>query len=383
MLGAVAFVVGGLAGLGEGSDAGIGWTALGMAAVVLAVALLVPLGALVGLAQLLATAAYILLAPWEPIERPWTFVPVVGGVARCRLGDAPAGPAVGGRAGTSRRSSPPTPSPVSPCSPRSMPTRSSLTFALIGAVSIAIAVVLRRWPWAAAGAALVLVAGADAGHGWLALVLLVEGLALTVTGLAEGDGRSVGRCSDSAPCRWSVRGSTWRRGNRGRRRRCSTPLCRVRRRSPCWPRSGCGPAVVPRELAGVWAITGSAVASYAAGLSGDVAQRPGGLTLAGSLLLLAAAAAVTAKVLGGGMRWVAAALAAAAWLPAVWGLDPSATMATLVGTGVALAALSAALTLHGLRPGCGLAGSRVVLRRCDAGLGGDGGVVRCFPTTTS
>ena len=65
----------------------------------------------------------------------------------------------------------------------------------------------------------------------------------------------------------------------------------------------------------------------------------------------AAPAAVTATVLGAGMRWLAAALAAAAWVPAAWGLDPSATTTTLIGTGVALAALSAALTLHGLRPG--------------------------------
>ena len=348
VLGAIAFVVGGLAGLSAGSDAGIGWTALGMSAVMLVVALLLPLGALVGLAQVLATAAYILLAPWEPIDRPWTFVPlsvVLLGVAWVtrRAGrrwwarwDLPSFLAAHAVAGLALVAAGEADSIV-------------LTFALVGAVSIAVAVVLRRWPWAAAGAALVLVAGADAGHGWLALVLLVEGLALTVTGLLRAQST-----------RWALLGlgavslvgawfdlAAWQSWETSTLFYANVPgaagialLAAV----------GLRTAVVPRELAGVWAITGSAVFLYAAGLGSDVGQRPGGLTLAGSLLLLAAAAAVPAKVLGGGMRWLAAALAAAAWLPAVWGLDPSATTTTLIGTGVALAALAAALTLHGLRP---------------------------------
>ena len=37
-------------------------------------------------------------------------------------------------------------------------------------------------------------------------------------------------------------------------------------------------------------------------------------------------------------------------MPAAWGLEPSETVATLVGTGVALAVLMAALAVHGLRP---------------------------------
>ena len=348
VLGAIAFVVGGLAGLSEGSAAGIGWTALGMSAVMLVVALLLPLGALVGLAEALATAAYILLAPWEPLDRPWTFVPlsvVLLGLAWVmhRTGrqwwarwDLPSFLVAHAVAGLALLAAVDADSIV-------------LTFALVGAVSIAIAVVLRRWPWAAAGAALVLVAGADAGHGWLALVLLVEGLALTVTGLLRVQ-----------PIRWALLGlgavslvgawfalAAWQSWETSTLFYATVPgaagialLAAV----------GLRTAVVPRELAGVWAITGSAVFLSAAALSGDVARRPGGLTLAGSLLLLAAAAAVTATVLGGGMRWLAAALAAVAWMPAVWGLDPSATTATLIGTGVALAALTAALTLHGLRP---------------------------------
>ena len=109
-------------------------------------------------------------------------------------------------------------------------------------------------------------------------------------------------------------------------------------------------AIVPHELAGVWAITGSLVAFGAMGLGDAAARQPAGLTTAGALLLLALAAGTTAATLGSLMRWLAALLAAVAWVPAAWGLEPSETVATLVGSGVALAVLAAALAVHGLRP---------------------------------
>ena len=95
-------------------------------------------------------------------------------------------------------------------------------------------------------------------------------------------------------------------------------------------------AIVPRELAEVWAITGSLVAFGTMGLGDAAARQPAGLTAAGALLLLALAAGTTAATLGPLMRWLAALLAAAAWVPAAWGLEPSETVATLVGSGVAL-----------------------------------------------
>ncbi len=182
VLGAAAFVVGGSLGLGDGGDLAVGATAAGMSAVVLAVALLLPLGAIAAIAQALATVAYVLLAPWEPSERPWTFAPLVVllllvALATRRSGewtparwDLPAFLVAHGVAGLALM--------LAVDNDTLVPT-----YALFGGVALAIAVVLRRWEWAAAAAALVLVAGIDAGHGWLALVLLIEGLALTVSGL--------------------------------------------------------------------------------------------------------------------------------------------------------------------------------------------------------
>ena len=349
VIGTTAFVAGGTLGLGAGTGTGIGWTAAGMSAVVLAAAMLLPLGALVALTEALATASYVLLAPWEPLDRPWTFVPWVllllgASLATRRPGDwsparwdLPSFLVAHGVAGLALVAAVESDTVVA-------------TYAGFGAVAVVVAMVLRRWPWAAAAAALVLVAGLDAGNGWLALVLVIEGVALTVAGLLRthgvrwalltaGAGAIIGAWFDLAAWQsWAASTVFY----------AAVPSFAA---VALLAATGLRSTRVPRELAGVWAIAGSVVMVGTAGFGLDqVARRPGGLILAGSLLTLAIAAALTAVVVGAGMRWVAAALAATAWAPAAWGLNISDTLATLTGTAVALAVLTASLVVHGRQP---------------------------------
>jgi hypothetical protein len=227
----------------------------------------------------------------------------------------------------------------------------AITYTVFAAVALGIAAVVRRGEWAAGAAVLLLIAGADAGRGWLGLALLVVGLASTAAGLrltaawrwallAVGAAALVGAGLDLA---------VWQGWALGTVVQVTAPV-------------GAAAALVaalglrlrrgPVELAGVWVAAGALVSlgSMVAGLD-EVERRSGGLVFAGSTLVLAVTAAVLVPVLGAAMRWVAAAIAAAAWLPAWWALRPSEEVATLVGTGVALAVLAGALAANGLRPG--------------------------------
>ena len=77
VLGTTAFAIGAMSALTAGSITAIGWTAAAMAVIVLTVALLLPLGAIAAIVEVLATLSYALLAPWNPLEQPATFVPWV------------------------------------------------------------------------------------------------------------------------------------------------------------------------------------------------------------------------------------------------------------------------------------------------------------------
>jgi hypothetical protein len=224
-----------------------------------------------------------------------------------------------------------------------------ITDSLVALVALAVAVVLKRWPWAAAAAVLMLLVGVDAGSGWLALVLLVEGCALTVTGLLQtretrsillvlGAGSLIGAWFDlTAWQSWAdstiFYTTVWGGAAVGL-------LAAIGLRQPR----------IPRELAGAWAVVGPTVMLAAIGFGNDAARLPGGLTVAGALMLLALAAAVLVPVLGSEMRWVASGMGAVAWLPVAYALEPSQTSAVLVATGVALAAFTAAVAVHGRRP---------------------------------
>jgi hypothetical protein len=353
VLGAGAFVAGGISGLVDGSSDVVGWTAAGMSLVVLATAVLLPLGALVAAAEVLATAAYVLLAPWDPLERTWTFAPwalllLGAALATRRSGEWSAArwdlPSFFVAHGVGAFAL------VAAFDSREL----AVTYTLFSGLSVAVAAVLRRWPWAAAGAVLALVGGIDAGSGWFALVLLVEGVALTVVGLLHSRG-----------ARWVLLGlgatalvgawfdlAEWQRWSAETVYYTTMPVAAVVALVAAASVRGVGRVRVPRELAGVWALTGAFVV-VGTGVVGvdEVGRRAGGLLFAGSLVVLAVAAGVTALVVGGWMRWTAAGLAAAAWAPAAWAVEVSETAATLIGTTIGLAGLAVALATHGFRPG--------------------------------
>jgi hypothetical protein len=349
ILGASAFVVGGASALSDGSDTAIGWTAVAMAAVVLVVALLLPLGALAAAAELLATAAYVLLAPWDPIDHPATFVPwvvlllVAALLTRSDRQPAPsrwdlpsfwvahavAGFALLGAATTDTV---------------------ALTFTLFAGVALAVALVLRRFEWAIGAAVLLLAAGADAGRGWLALVLAAEGLVTTIVGLRRR----------GAP-RWALLGTgaaalagawfdaaVWLGWSDDTIVLVTVPVAAVVAFGAAmllrW-------SVVPIEATIVWTATATLVSTGSMALGVDVVPRlAGGLTFAASVLVLAATATVLVPVLGEPMRWVAVGAMAAAWWPAWWAVEPTPTVSTLVGTGVALGTFVTALSFQGVQP---------------------------------
>lgn len=322
-------------------------------AVVLVAAVLVPLGVLVAVAEGLATGSYILLAPWEPLDRPWTLAPwaallLAAALATRRSGtwsvarwDLPSFFVAHGVAALALVVAADSGGPAP-------------TFALFAGLSVLIAGVLRRWPWAVAGAVLLLVAGVDAGSGWLALVLLAEGIACTVAGLQQlravrwvlvalGAISLVGAWFELAVWQsWSVATVYY----------VTVPAAALVALTAafgvCWVRR----VRVPVQLAGVWAIAGGVV-TVGTGLVGsdDVARRPGGLLLAGSLVVLAVAAGVTAVVVGAWMRWLAAGVASVAWTPAAWAVEVSATAATMTGTAVGLGGVLVALAAQRGRRG--------------------------------
>ena len=349
VLGSATFAVGGVSALSAGSDAAIGSMAAAMSAVVLAVALLLPLGALAAVAEVLATLAYALLSPWDPLERPATFVPWVGvllvaamltrrtGAAWWTRWDLPSFWVAHAVAAYAL---------ILAVSNDSVAT----TFAPFAAISLGVAVVLRRFEWAIAAAALLLFAGGDAGRGWLALVLVVEGLTLTVTGLSRATAQRWVLLAVGAVALFGAWFdlAVWWDWSAGTIVHVTVPMAAAVAFAAAL---GLRARLAPVELAAVWTAAGTLVSAGSMILGAHVVARlAGGLTFAGSVLALAATAAAWVPLLGTTMRWVATGLAAAAWLPAAWATEPPTLVATLAGTCVALGVLVALLVLHGLRP---------------------------------
>ncbi|MFA9565761.1 MAG: hypothetical protein ACERLM_13790, partial [Acidimicrobiales bacterium] len=351
-LGVVAMVVGSASALSQGTEEEIGWMALGLALVALASGLLLSLGVLGGLAEALAAAAFVLLARWEPLQHPWSIVPLVAvgllvswvtrspGLEPASLRwDIPSFVVAHGIALVAL---------VAAVVNDSVPP----TFLAVGALSVLVSVVVHRWPWGAAGAVMVLVAAAEAGPGWLALALLAEGIALTVVGLQR-----------SATARWilltvgalAIVGAwfeliAWQSWSTPTVLYSTAPgAAGLSLAAALWVRYR---AQTMREFALVWFGTGATVALAVSVLivDADVGRRPGGLIVAGTFVVLAVASGVAARAVGGALRWTAAGLLAAAWAPAAWAIEPTATTAVMLMSLVALAALGAVLVVSAKLP---------------------------------
>jgi len=203
-----------------------GWVSAAVAGVVLATALLVRVGALVGVGTVLGWAAVVLLAGQQIDDRPW--IPVVVALALLvvaqllSMAPAPA-PSPSPSAAEAKEGQAEalqgqvevqvevevrwwarwdlpllvTAAPVAITALLSAAGSTShwgATFAAVGLECLAVAVRLRRTlaaavPVAAVGAALVLAGADNAGQGWLALALL--GLSVALTALAAYTHRSM------------------------------------------------------------------------------------------------------------------------------------------------------------------------------------------------
>ena len=85
VLGSIALVAGGSASLTYGTQTEVGWVAVGLGIAVAAIALVSRWAELGVAAQSLGVVAYLSLAPWEPIDHPWTIV-ALGAVALALAG---------------------------------------------------------------------------------------------------------------------------------------------------------------------------------------------------------------------------------------------------------------------------------------------------------
>ncbi len=346
VLGALALVAGGVGGLGTGTATEVGWTAFGLAVVLLGVALLSSIGLIAVAIGGLATTSYLLLAPWEPLERAWTIVPVVVAV----LGVAAATRRVEAEWSLASWD---LPSFVVAHLVAGLTMlvaldtgRVVVSALLLAAVSFGVARVIGHWAWDAGSAILLLAAGADAGPGWLALTLAALGVVATVVGLRQvGTGESVllalGAAAEVGA--W-VSFVAWRSWDVSTAFHVTAPATATIALVAC---AGMRSVRVPRALADVWAITGVLVATVSMTLAfdSDVDRRSAGITIAVTMLLLAAAIGTAAPRLGGGARWAAAVLAALSVYPFWWGTEPEASVAVVTGTTFALGASLVALVV--------------------------------------
>lgn len=290
------------------------------------------------------------LTAWEPFERPWSVVPLAAALlaiawATRRPVEAPDWArwdlslfiAAHGVAGLALVQAP-------------AHDAIAATYLATAVLSLVISVGLRAWPWAAGACALAIVGSIDAGPGWLALALLVQGIGLTIAGLQQGDRARIPVLAGGAA---SVVGSwlaciEWQSW--------SVPTV-VYLTAP----AAAGVALVavaalrakrvPLDLAAVWAMTGTltSLATLAFVTHPDVPRQPGGLAALAALLVLATGAAVASSLLPP-LRSASVGFTAAGWLPGYWAIEPSTTAMAFVMTLTAIVAMGAAAYAYGVVP---------------------------------
>lgn len=352
VLGSLAMVMGGVASLVGESATTAGWLCLGFAVPVLAVALLLSLGTVGGIAEGLISVGFVLLAPWSPLEHPWSMVPWAAGLLVLAWWQRPR-------------------VPVEPSAHWDLPTfrvahgvavlallaalgHGSIpaTFVSVAVVSLAVGLVIHRPAWIVVGAALTLVGAGSAGAGWLALATGLEGGAATAMGVRVPGGSVrrnllvVGAVMMSVAWVLVADWQAW-----------STTAVLVS--------TSLGAALLtvpfawatrrrarPEDLWRVWLVDTAVVAMLACWLVSDpeVGQRAGWLSVAGALAVLAISAGISAAAIDAALRWVAAGLLVGSWLAAFQALEPAVVLVVVAATSVALAVGLTMLLLHAARP---------------------------------
>lgn len=350
-LGSLGFLIGGLFALGHETIIVRGWIAMGAAVVFYAVAFLRPLGVISACGHLALTGGVLSLLPWHPVEHPWALVGWAGVLlavaAGAREPHAPAAarwdlPAfvvghIVGIVGVALA-----------------PRYGSVTATYLAAAGLAaaVAIVLRRWPWAIAAAVLALVGAADAGLGWLALALAVQGVAATALGLHHRDmlrrplialGSALVTTSWFTFVLWREWASqsvlvTTSIGCAGLALATAGALAAHRR---------------PKDLYEQWfGLTTAMGATSAFFLRQEgIDRRDAGLWVAGAYALLALAVGLTGKVLGGAMRWLASVLALAGAGVFAWAIAADQRTVFWWASGIALVGCTVLIELHAMRPG--------------------------------
>jgi hypothetical protein len=353
IVGAAALSVGGVLAVSDGSRIEIGWSAAGLSLAVAAIAVLGRYGALIAVAQILATAAIGLLAPWDPMDRPWTWTPWAVVLLLLAQAVRRDGPWSFARWDLPSFAAAHVVAAIALIAAFGADAVAA-TYAAFAVVSFGIAGVLRRREWAVAGGILLAVSAEAAGPGWSAAVLGLEGLASTALGLWWFE-----RTTDRT--RWAMFGTgaallvlawfelTVRLGWDMQAvwfATVPTSAAVSFAAAVAWRR-----AWAPMPFTGVWTIGGAGVSVVTAAFGAAVVDRqPGGIVLASSLVTIGAAAGVLAARVDGALRWVSAAVISSAWLPLVWGLDVSAPASTFGGTLVGVIGTGVLVLTHGRRP---------------------------------
>ena len=339
-----------------------GWWSLAAAAVVFVVAVQVHWGLLSAVGWGLTAVAYGALAPWTPVEQPWTLVPLVAvlvGVAEV-FTHLPAPPAL---------AQPEAGAPAVAPWPRWLQRWDTAPFLVAhlvafvalgaalhygwvpatwcgtGAVALVVAARMRAWPWAVAGDALILGGALAAGPGWLALALAATSVASTVAATrTSGSTRSVLRVAGvgAAGGAWVSLG-VWLGWSLDR---AVTVTALVAAGVALALAVGVRLVGLGREWLVAWAVLPVVGVGFGVwGLTSvEVGRWPAGPSVALGLLGVAVLAGVSAAPLGvAWLRETAALLVAGSGAALAYGVDASATQVAVAADGVGVVTVAAGM----------------------------------------
>lgn len=333
-----------------------GWWSLAAAGVALVVAVQTHLGIVSLVTWIEGGIAYAALAPWEPLDHPWTLVPlaalllVIAEIARrldgqggddagppdeLRRWDLPAFVAAHAAA-------------LAALAATAVHGDVVASWLSVGALGLVVGVRLRAAGWVIGGTAVALVGAGAAGPGWLALALLLVAVAATVAaGREEGTTRAGLQATGSVATAgaWIALG-TWMGWD------VETQVL------ACAAAGGAGLLLLAglgrfARLGGdwlaawLWLPAASVVVAAVAATDPDVPSRPATFVLAGALAAAAVSAGALAEPLA--TRWarpLAALLAVAATGTLLAGLDAGPTAVLAVATSASAVVHAASVVLQ-------------------------------------